>query len=379
MTEINYQFIRSNAEFSRLCESAAQCNAIALDTEFFRETSYFPVPALLQIFDGEQIYLVDPLAVDDFSAFKMLLQNHNVTKVVHSCSEDLDVFRRLCGELPEGLFDTQIAAAYCGEGFSLSYQNLVAQLLDRTISKDETRSDWLQRPLTARQCEYAAHDVRWLLDLHQHLNDKLQSLARSDWCAEDIGKMLREAKNPDADAMLYRRIKAATRLQRWQLNRLRALCAWRERTAREKDCPKGRIASDAALLELVQLRPEQAVSKQLIAEQAKLSASQVRRYGDQIVALIGETDSDDKNSHPSMLRATDLQQHRKDVKTLQKIAREQAENLGVPVELLARKRDIEEYLYAADNSVISNSWRKQYIGSAFDTATGRTSSSGPSS
>ncbi|HEY0892485.1 MAG TPA: ribonuclease D, partial [Cellvibrio sp.] len=156
-------WIDQDDQLTELCAVWRKQAAIAVDTEFMRSDTFYPIAGLLQIGDGKGCYLIDPLAIKNLAPLRELMLDTAVTKVLHSCSEDLEVFQRWLGVVPAPLFDTQIAAAFAGLGFSLGYSGLVKNLLTIEIPKDETRSDWLQRPLSVAQLNYAALDVAHML------------------------------------------------------------------------------------------------------------------------------------------------------------------------------------------------------------------------
>ena len=158
---------------------------VALDTEFIRERTFYPQLALVQLAVPGDVLLVDPLAPGIAAALRPLLVDPAVTKLMHSASEDLQALLRGCDALPAPLFDTQVAAALCGLGAGLGYQKLVEMITGVALAKGETRSDWLRRPLSDAQREYAADDVRYLHAVHAHLAPMLQALGRDDWRLAD--------------------------------------------------------------------------------------------------------------------------------------------------------------------------------------------------
>ena len=162
---IDIQWILDDASLARHCAEWRKLPYVALDTEFMRVDTFYPIAGLLQVGDGQRAYLVDPLVVKDWAPFAELLEDPAVTKVLHSCSEDLEVFLRLTGALPAPLFDTQLAAGYLNIGFSMGYSRLVKEVLDIDLPKGETRSDWLQRPLSETQISYAAEDAQHLAEV----------------------------------------------------------------------------------------------------------------------------------------------------------------------------------------------------------------------
>ncbi len=182
----------------RLARWAGQ-PTVALDTEFIRERTYYPQLALVQLAIPGEILLVDPLVPGMDDALRPLLLDPAVTKLMHSASEDLQALQRGCAALPAPLFDTQVAAALCGLGSGLGYQKLVEQVTGIQLAKGETRSDWLRRPLSESQHEYAADDVRHLHAVHELLDNRLTELNRHAWLQADADRALRNAVQEGED------------------------------------------------------------------------------------------------------------------------------------------------------------------------------------
>jgi len=229
--------------------------ALALDTEFVRERTFFPRLGLVQVADGEAIYLLDPLAVRDLSPLVDVFHAAGTLKVLHSASEDVEVFHRAVGAVPAPLFDTQVAAGLAGIGTSLGYQRLVAALLAIELPKGETRTDWLARPLSPAQVWYAAEDVACLLPLYERLRRELADLGRLDWALADSAALLDTSRLDGDPELAYRRLRGAGRCNRRQLGVVRALAAWRDREARRRDLPRGFLLRDEALLTLATRQP----------------------------------------------------------------------------------------------------------------------------
>ncbi len=171
---VDWIWIEDDATLAEHCQRWSQLDHIALDTEFIRERTFYPIAALIQINDGKQNYLIDPTIIDDLLPLRDLLSRSETIKVMHSCSEDLEVFSCLLDCHVEPLADTQIAAAVLGISPAIGYANLCKELLDVDLDKGETRSNWLNRPLTESQCHYAALDVEHLLPLFDILIDRLE-------------------------------------------------------------------------------------------------------------------------------------------------------------------------------------------------------------
>lgn len=233
--------------------------SIGLDTEFVRERTYWPQLALVQIAipgaDGTTVLLVDPLAPGMAQALAPLLTDPRVLKIMHSASEDLVALRRGCGVVPAPLFDTQIAAALAGIGAGIGYQKLVQQVQDVSLPKGETRSDWLRRPLSPAQLQYAADDVEHLHALHAALDARLQSLGRADWLAEDCARMVGNARRDDTDPWPHVSMRAAQFLDADGQHRLLRLLRWREAHAREADRPRSWILDNELAVSLARMPP----------------------------------------------------------------------------------------------------------------------------
>jgi ribonuclease D len=327
-----------DSQLRELCDHWLTLPWLALDTEFMRTDTFYPKPALVQIHDGEANYLIDPLALQDVSPLAELMRAPQVQKVLHACSEDLEVFQRLLGCLPENLLDTQVAAAFCGYAFSMGYANLVAAVLGVQLPKDETRSNWLQRPLTAAQQQYAALDVEYLYQLTQVLKRQLAELGREDWAVEESGQLKVAFLESQKIANASQRFKGAWRLNRRQLAALMELAAWRDRTAQEQDRVRGHIVRDNSLYAIAEMLPSHISQLRKVPE---MSEKAIRRYGDHIIDRIELIQSLPEADLPQSLpRPPGTAQQ-----NLIGRMREQLGALGQEVkiapELLARRRDLE--------------------------------------
>ena len=192
-------WINNNNELQRVCEQLAGSNLIALDTEFIRTDTYYPKIALIQLSDGETIWLIDVLAIDNFLPLKNLLENPDICLIFHACAEDLEVLDHAINIQPTQIFDTQVTAGIVNIGYCMGYARLVDSLLDIQLDKQETRSNWLARPLTQRQLDYAAVDVLHLHNLHSILVEMLDQQDRFAWFEEvtkGLFKVVDQRKNP---------------------------------------------------------------------------------------------------------------------------------------------------------------------------------------
>ncbi len=202
------RWIANQADCDQAVVELEACDVIALDTEFVRRKTYFAELGLIQIASRKGVYLFDPTAAYNDAALGTLLKNPKILKVLHSVGEDLEVLRDRFGAPAGPFFDTQIAAALAGLGAMQSLAKLVQNLLGETVDKSETTSDWLKRPLTPGQIEYAATDVLVLLPMFDLLNAKLAELGRNDWVTEDCARVFAKAQANEADPQPHHKIKS---------------------------------------------------------------------------------------------------------------------------------------------------------------------------
>lgn len=337
-TEAQPHIIAHNAELAEYARRWLDLPFVAIDTEFVRTETFFPIAGLIQIGDGEHDYLIDPLAITDWSPLVALLECPAVVKVLHACSEDLEVFQHLCGALPAPLFDTQIAAAYLGMDFSMSYSRLVKALLDIELSKEETRSDWLQRPLSAKQLQYAVDDTRYLARIYSLMAPRLEAAGLTGWLLEDTAELVASARVMPEAQDAYQRIKQAWRLKPAELAVLQVLCDWRERAARQRDVARNRLLRESTLCPLAQRQPD---SLTQLSRMEDMHPRTVRQDGETILALIEQGLKVPRSQWPAPLPEPLPPDANRLLKTLRKVGQRQAERLGIAAELMLRKKVLE--------------------------------------
>ncbi|HET8899893.1 MAG TPA: ribonuclease D, partial [Rhodanobacteraceae bacterium] len=245
-------WIDNDAALDAFVQSAHPSGVIGMDTEFMRRDSYYARLALLQIHLDGRTALIDPLAVAPNAALRGRLEHPDTVCVMHSAGEDIETLANWLPAGPARLFDTQIAAALAGFGSGLGYQKLVEAITGVQLSKGETRSDWLQRPLTAAQKDYAALDVIHLDALHAALDARLGELGRREWLAEDCAKLCRRADRAAFDPQPQLALRAAAEWPAEQQALLRRLLLWREQTARRIDAPRPWLIDDKQALSLAE-------------------------------------------------------------------------------------------------------------------------------
>lgn len=355
-------YVDSNEQLSELCTVWKQASFLALDTEFIRTDTFYPIAGLLQLSDGSEAFLIDPLSIDKWGPFVALMLDESIPKVLHSCSEDLEVFERLFSVLPKPIFDTQIAAAMLGLGFSLSYQRLVDSMLSIHVEKGETRSNWLQRPLTSSQCHYAALDVEYLPEVYRRLNDQLVEKSRQHWLAQECQQMLAAFYVNDA---YYKKIKSAWKLSPGQLFMLDKLTQWRELQARERDVPRGRVIKDRSCYDIALQAPKSLAALSKISE---VGPKTLRVDGQNILDIVVASQSGLSTNFPKPLAKPLPIQMGNVLKRLKTVTLSKAEALDVAPEILVKKRDYEALLRSGMGGgsyqlpLTLSGWRKEVIG-----------------
>jgi len=249
--------ITTTEALSDACSRLSQHPFVTVDTEFLRETTYYPKLCLIQMAgpDPTDAYLIDPLAEGiSLEPFMALMSDESVVKVFHSARQDLEIVWNLGGIVPVPLFDTQVAAMVCGYGDSVSYEQLVNDLAKAKVDKSSRFTDWSRRPLTDAQLTYALSDVTHLVKVYEALMEQLQKNGRLDWLAEEMS-VLTSPETYQADpGNAWRRLAGRLRKPK-EVAILMEVAAWREREAQSRDVPRGRILKDDAMIDIATSAP----------------------------------------------------------------------------------------------------------------------------
>ena len=363
---IETQWVLDDAHLARLCAEWRQLPYVAVDTEFMRVDTFYPIAALLQVGDGRCAYLIDPLLITDWTAFASLLTDQSVVKVLHACSEDLEVLWRLTGSLPMPLFDTQLAAGYLNIGFSMGYSRLVQSVLNIELPKGETRSDWLQRPLSEMQVRYAAEDAQHLAELYEALVPKLSDEKRA-WVIEDGAELVANLQRETDPDEAYREVKQAWRLKPRQLAVLRTLTAWRERQARARNQPRNRVLREHSLWPMARTQPTDLAG---LARIDDMHPRTVRQDGETLIELIRTAAATPEQDWPEPLPEPLPLEASTQLKKLRSVAQKQAQIMDIAPELMLRKKVLEALLrsgypdgpYELPDTL--RGWRRERMGQA---------------
>lgn len=337
-----YLYIEKQEQLDDYCRLAKQAPVLALDTEFVRTRTYRSHLGLIQVFDGREIALIDPLCELDLEPFWELLSDQSIVKVLHSCHEDLEVFKHYANRLPTPLFDSQIAGQFLFQGKVLGFGAMVSQELGIDLDKGEARTNWLKRPLSDSQLHYAMNDVKYLLPLYHKLNEQLQAAGLDQYNLDEaqlkINQKLVE-KNTD---QLYLDFGNAWQLNSKELASLQQLAHWRLSVAKEKDLALGFVVKDATLFTLAQRRPLDLNSLKNIPD---INPHEIRIHGKALISCIAKAQQIPEELWPVKVpRLTDYPTYKQSFKALKQMITAQATELNVPMELLATKKQLNQWI-----------------------------------
>ncbi|MCY0966761.1 ribonuclease D [Parathalassolituus penaei] len=356
-------WVCSNETLRQHCQGWLSEPWLALDTEFVRVSTFYPQAGLLQVADSHSCYLIDPLLITDWQPLAQVFRCTDVIKVFHACAEDLEVCRRLTGELPEPLVDSQMAASLAGMGGSLGFQKLVGLLLGIELAKEETRSNWLQRPLSDEQVRYAVADVFYLHQLYPLLDKALTDMGRRHWLTEDCQRLLADFGQTDNPADYYRRVKLAWRLRPQEQYVLQQVAIWREQQARERDVPRSKVIDDNSLWNMARYKPS---NREQLAR-AGLRHEVLRHDAPELLKIIRNALAAPADQWPRILDTPLSPEAGLWLKQTKEVVASRATALNIPPEILARKKALEALIRSGDNGqwCLPESlagWRQEQIG-----------------
>ncbi|MCZ8178307.1 MAG: ribonuclease D [Rhizobium sp.] len=355
--------IDTTAALEEACRLLAQSDFITIDTEFLRETTFWPELCLIQMASPEHEYIVDPMAKGlDLKPFFELMANPAVTKVFHAARQDIEIIFHLGDLIPHPIFDTQVAAMVCGFGDSVSYDQLVQKVKNVHIDKTSRFTDWSRRPLSEKQLDYALADVTHLRDVYLKLKGQLDAEGRAEWLTEEMAILESRETYDLPPEQAWQRLKMRLR-KPTELAVMQYVAAWREREARARNVPRSRVLKDDAIYEIAQQQPKdvEALGRlRTIPKGWERSSS-----GTAILEQVNTALALPKSEMPHLERHTHAPEGTQSaVELLKVLLRLTSEKHGVASKVIANSDDLEKIAAEGEKAEVAalQGWRKELFG-----------------
>lgn len=355
--------ITTTEALAAFCARLAKHDFVTVDTEFLRETTYWPELCLIQMAGPEDEGIVDPLAKGiDLKPFFELMADASVIKVFHAARQDIEIVVKLGDLVPHPLFDTQVAAMVCGFGESISYDQLVSRITGAPIDKSSRFTDWSRRPLSDKQLDYALADVTHLRDVYLELVSRLEAAGRGDWVADEMAvlesRSTYEIEPEDAWKRLKMRVKKPV-----ELCVLQHVAAWREREAKSRNVPRGRVIKDDALYEIAQQQPKDA---EALSRLRTIPRGWERsQQGATLVEIVNEALETPKDAMPRLPRQKQAPEGAQaSIELLRVLLKLTVEKENVAAKIIANSDDLEAIAVDGDAADVPalQGWRRELFG-----------------
>ncbi len=353
------EFIDTPEALADFCAALKGHEWLALDTEFMREKTYYPKLCLVQVGVPERCACIDPLALDSLEPLYDLLFDASITKVLHACSQDQEIFANLAGKVPAPIFDTQMAAPLLGLAEQIGYGNFIQEVLGVSLEKAHARADWSRRPLSNEQLEYAADDVRYLAEAYPQVKERLAKQGRLAWLEAEFAPYEQPDRYlidpPDA----WKRIRGLEKLRPKALSVIQQLATWREQQAQAKDLPRNWVIKDEIMIDIARLAPQKPEALSAIRG---MPPKTLDRYGQKLIELVALGISQE----PQPLQARGRRE-RPDVQEealadiLQAQLRLLAEQHAINSALIAGRKDLIALIRGEKTRLLSG-WRREIAG-----------------
>jgi ribonuclease D len=357
---MNPVLIENSKALDDICDKLCREPILAIDTEFFRETTYFPHLGLIQIASPDCIICIDPLAFDARLGVARLLLNNSITKIFHACSQDMEVLYQYLGELPYPIVDTQVAAAMLGLNEQIGYATLVEELMGVQLEKSQTRTNWLKRPLTKKQIEYAGDDVLYLIPLYSKLISQLKSKNRESWFLEDCARFYSDKTRFHPDMKnCWHRIKGIYKLKDIQLCIAYDVAQWREQHAIKKDVTRKRAIPDDIVIQIAIAQPD--------SVNALKKTGSIMRWLDteelnSLATVINTSINKPKKEWPSLNKERPTPEEKTLLRKILDLLDKKSGELGLAQSILCSRKDAEKLIHHNHDIQLLKGWRFDCIG-----------------
>ncbi len=358
--EMAGEIIGTDAELKCVLREIANQTWIALDTEFLREKTYYPLLCLIQVSCGSQTFCIDTIAVNDLGVFNEFLRQHQPQVIIHSMRQDIEALDTAQITLNANVFDSQIAAAFCGFGGQASYANLVKDICNIDLEKSQTRANWSRRPLTAAQLQYAVEDVLYLGEIRDFLAEKLRISGRYEWFIEECEKVITSMDHKILPDQGWKKLKGGGRLPPKHHNLAKRLANWHEEKAQNSNIPREWILPSQVLLDISSHRPLSTLELESING---INPSIIRKFSDEILPIVEQANRETSSTlwwdRRSMLNS----EQKKWVKHAMGLIAQVSQDQGISTSLIANRSEVEAF--ACDKSIgpLTHGWRWELVGS----------------
>ena len=359
-TEYNILYVDNAEKLQTLCQQISEAKILILDTEFIREKTYRAKLCLLQIATDDIVACVDPLACSDLSPLMDIINDKNKIKVLHSARQDYEIFYDHNQQLPEPLFDSQLAASLLGYGEQVGYGALVNKLLGVQLDKAHTRTDWSKRPLSEEQIRYASDDVFYLRQMYPLLKNSMSELGRDSWLDEEFSALCQPELYVTRPEDAWTKVKGINRLRPRQLAAAKNISFWREQVAIDKDRPRRWILADDTLLAAAQLLPKNTHQLESIANIKKAT---IDNAGSHILQAVKQALELSDANLPSIERTKRLSADQEIIADLLMTQVKHAANEhNISATNIANRKMIEKIINGEKDVALLKSWRYQLAG-----------------
>ena len=353
--------IATTDSLREICARFAAHDFVTVDTEFLRETTFWPQVCVIQIATDDEAVAIDALAEGlDLTPFFDLMANEKVTKVFHAARQDLEIIWHLAKLIPASLFDTQVAAMVCGFGDQASYGDLVQAICKVAVDKSSRFTDWSRRPLSEAQIAYALADVTHLRQVYRYLVARLEKTGRAGWVKDEMGVLLSPATYEQHPDNAWERLRGRARKPR-DLAVLMEVAAWREREAQSRNVPRSRVLKDDALIDIVLAAPKDADA--LAHLRSTPRGMEKSRGGVELLAAIERGLARDPKTLPRLERPRGGSNGGATVELLKVLLRQVSEKSGVAAKMIATVEELEA-IAQDDRAKVSalSGWRRELFG-----------------
>lgn len=356
---LKIKLIENIDELKDLSEKLSKVDWVGIDTEFLREKTYYPLLCLIQIHSEIGEWCIDTIKIEDLSSFSQVICNPKIEKIFHSCRQDLEALDQRIPIAVENLYDTQLAASFCGLGDQMSYAAVVQEVTGVELAKTQTRTDWSARPLSDSQIYYAIDDVRYLVQVRQHMNDQLESMGRLSWHQQECQQILDNADHKIDPLEVWKRLKGAVKIPVENHGVAKELCVWRETKAQKRDRPREWVVPSRSVVEIATTRPKNLND---LSQVDGMTAGMVRHVGADILDIL-QANPPQPLAKPLWQRHLPMDNAQKQtLKIAMKTLREIAAEEKISQSILANRSDIESFVLGNRQINLLKGWRYDLAG-----------------